>query len=188
MNLATAVLTLYPPAPAVNLLTDGTSAHPSPRLRLVPRPARKSILLSDDDRSVRELLGRVLESEHYEVVYAKTGREAVARFQAGPPDLVLLDLNMPEQDGWEVFGQICAKDPLVPVIVITARPEQHTQAIELGIDALMEKPLDLPLLLDTIRTLLEETEGARVRRLTAPDYQTVLLHHANGTPPRTSTR
>ncbi len=188
MNLSTAILTFYPPAPTVHLLTDGPTARPEPRLRLLPRPVRKSILLSDDDRSVRELLGRVLESEHYEVVYAKTGREAVARFHAGPPDLVLLDLNMPEQDGWEVFGQICAKDPLVPVIVITARPEQHRQAIELGIDALMEKPLDLPLLLDTIRTLLEETESERVRRLTAPDYQTVLLHDAGGATTRTFTR
>jgi DNA-binding response OmpR family regulator len=165
--------------------------HPEPRLEPVRPAARrghpqsrpaarqtKRILLADDDPGVREMLGRVLESEGYEVVTAQTGLETVRKFAAASPDLVLLDLNMPEKDGWEAFGMICEKHPFVPVIVITARPHQYAQAIELGVDALMEKPLNLPLLLDSIRCLLAETEVERTRRLINPEFKTTLLADA----------
>ena len=143
-----------------------------------PPPVRK-ILLVDDDRGVRELLGRLLETERYEVMTARTGREAIAKFSASRPDLVLLDLNMPDKDGWEAFAGMCQSNPLVPVIVITARPGQHALAIELGIDALMEKPLNFGLLLETVRSLLAETEVERTRRLSNPDFKTRFLN-----PPR----
>jgi DNA-binding response OmpR family regulator len=137
----------------------------------------KRILLADDDPGVRELLGRVLESEHYGVTFAKTGREAAAKFVSDPPDLVLLDLNMPEKDGWAAFRLMNATNTLVPVIIITARPNQYPQAVELGVDAFMEKPLDLPVLLEAIQRLLAETEAERTRRLTDPDFKTASLSH-----------
>jgi chemosensory pili system protein ChpA (sensor histidine kinase/response regulator) len=121
---------------------------------------------------VRETLGRVLELEDYDVVFAKTGREAAASFVSDVPDLVLLDLNMPNGDGWEAFASMEESRPLAPVIVITARPQQYQHAAELGIDALMEKPLDLPLLLVTIADLLAESEAERVQRLTHPSFKT----------------
>ena len=74
----------------------------------------KKILLADDDASVRETLGRVLELEHYEVVLAGSGREAAAKFRADPPDLVLLDLDMPDQNGWEAFDAMCRVAPGCP--------------------------------------------------------------------------
>jgi len=140
---------------------------------------KKRILLADDDPGVRQMLGRVLESEHYEVVTAGTGREATAKFLANLPDLVLLDLNMPDQDGWEAFDLMADRRPYVPVIVITARPHQYQSAVDYGIDALMEKPLNLPLLLNTIADLLAESKIDRARRLTNRDFKTVLLdsHH-----------
>src|SRR5262245_21308690 len=110
------------------------------------------------------MLGRVLESERYEAMLAKTGNEAAARFIAGRPDLVLLDLNMPERDGWSACRFINAAHPLLPIIIITARPNQYEQAEELGVDALMEKPLNMPLLLETIRMLVAETDRERARR------------------------
>ena len=141
---------------------------------------KKRILLADDDRGVREILGRVLESEDYFVLYAKTGRETAAQFMAELPDLVLLDITMPDRDGWDVYDLINSTHPLVPVIVITARPDQYRQASELGVDALMEKPLDLPLLLKTIGTYLSESGDERVRRLTRPDYETAHLNPRRG--------
>ena len=140
---------------------------------------RKRILLADDDAGVRQMLGRVLELEHHEVVTAGTGREAAAQFLANLPDLVLLDLNMPDQDGWEAFDLMADRRPYVPVIVITARPHQYQSAVDYGIDALMEKPLNLPLLMATITNLLAESKSDRVRRLTNRDFKTVLLnpHH-----------
>ena len=135
----------------------------------------KKILLADDDAGVRETVGHVLESECYQVMPAKTGREAARKFIVELPDLVLLDLNMPDRDGWEAFDLMNSTHPLVPVIVITARPGEYDHAVELGVDALMEKPLDLPLLLSTIAGFLNESESERIRRLTSRDFKTVLL-------------
>jgi DNA-binding response OmpR family regulator len=136
---------------------------------------KAKILLADDDASVREMLGRVLESEHYDVVYAKTGREAAAKFIADLPDLVLLDLNMPDRDGWDAFDLMNRTHPSVPVIVITAQPQQYEHAAQLGIDALMEKPLNLPLLLVIIGNLLTESESDRTQRLTNPVFRTTYI-------------
>jgi two-component system nitrogen regulation response regulator NtrX len=136
---------------------------------------KKRILLVDDDPGIREALGRVLESEGYEVVLAATGREAVARFASSRPDLVLLDLNMPDLDGWEAIDRITRDHPFVSVIVITARPKQYEQAMEMAVDALMEKPLDLPVLLEAVAGLVAETESERVRRLSNPEFKTQFL-------------
>jgi CheY-like chemotaxis protein len=135
----------------------------------------KRILLADDDAGVRQMLKRVLELERYDVVTAGTGAEAAAKFRAHAPDLVLLDLNMPGKDGWEAFDLMNDTHPFVPVIVITAKPRQYERAVAAGVDALMEKPLDLPLLLATIAGLLAESEAERVRRLTNRDFKTVFL-------------
>lgn len=144
---------------------------------VVPGRPMKQILLADDDPGVREMLGRVLESEHYTVTYAKSGREASTRFVNDPPDLVLLDLNMPDQDGWAAFRQMNVAHPMLPVIVITARPNQYPQAADLGVDGLMEKPLNIEILLQAIRELLNETEAERVRRLTDPEFKTIFLNY-----------
>jgi CheY-like chemotaxis protein len=136
---------------------------------------KKKILLADDDPGIREMLGRVLESEQYEVVLAGTGREAVAKFSDSLPDLVLLDLNMPDLDGWEAIDLITSNHPFVSVIVITARPKQYEKAADMAVDALMEKPLNLPLLLSAIAGLMAESEAERVRRLSDPDFKTRAL-------------
>jgi CheY-like chemotaxis protein len=136
----------------------------------------KTILLADDDASIRRMVGRVLESEGYRVLYAATGTEAASQFLSGPPDLILLDLNMPERDGWEAWEIINTLHPMLPVIIITARPHQYRRANQLRIDALMEKPLDLSLLLDTIKRLLAEPDAERLMRVSAPDFHTACIN------------
>lgn len=160
---------------------EGVTEAPVPVAQNQERPAEtvrstKRILLADDDPGVREMLGRVLESENYDVSYAKNGREASTKFIADPPDLVLLDLNMPDRDGWTAFRMMNVAQPMLPVIVITARPNQYPQAADLGVDGLMEKPLNLPVLLRAIRELLAETDAERTRRLTDPEFKTVFLN------------
>ncbi|HEV2319843.1 MAG TPA: response regulator [Verrucomicrobiae bacterium] len=115
----------------------------------------KTILLADDDPAIRQTLGEVLALEQYKVVVAATGRESAAKFISCLPDLVLLDLNMPEGDGWDAFQVMNRTHPAVPVIVITASPHQQERAAGLGVVSLMEKPLDIPELLRTVRDLLE---------------------------------
>jgi len=137
---------------------------------------QKRILLADDDLSIRQMLGRVLVSEHYEVVTAKTGRQAVELCLKIPPDLVLLDLNMPDKDGWEAFCLMKTVLPMLPVIVLTARPNQFEKSVTMGVNALMEKPLNLPLLLASIRDILAESEMDYLRATTERSIKTVFLN------------
>jgi CheY-like chemotaxis protein len=125
---------------------------------------KNSILLVDDDPGVRRMLLRVLEDEGYIVFPAAGGLEALEIASGKAPDLVLLDLTLPGQDGWQTCQQLSLDHPLLPVIIITARPNQLFSALASGVGALMEKPLDLPKLLRTIQELLEEPPEARLAR------------------------
>ncbi len=124
------------------------------------------ILLADDDEEVLAALNDALSSEGYEVIVAANGREAIDHFHEGHIDIALLDLKMPIKGGWETFERLTTIHPLLPVILITARPDQHPLAVAAGVGALMEKPLDLPLLLRAIDDLLSEPVEARLSRLT----------------------
>jgi two-component system, OmpR family, response regulator CpxR len=127
---------------------------------------KAKILLADDDEEVLAALNGVLESEGYGVILAKDGREAIDHFHEGHVDAALLDLNMPVKGGWETFERLTTIHPLLPVIIITARPDQYPLAIAAGVGAFMEKPLDLPLLLQAIEDLLFEPVEKRLSRLT----------------------
>ncbi len=127
---------------------------------------KKSILLLDDDPGVRRMLLRVLEDEHYHVIPAANGAEALHLASLQPPDLTLLDLNLPGRSGWDVFERLTNDYPTMPIIIITARPNQLFPALASGVGALMEKPLDLPKLLWTIEHFLEESSEVRANRAT----------------------
>jgi two-component system response regulator MprA len=138
----------------------------APAAKSVPvRSPKKKIMLVDDDPAIRQILVRLLEEEDYMVLTAANGVEALALNDATKVDLVLLDLNMPVKGGWETFEQLTAKNPLLPIILITARPNQLFPALASGVGALLEKPLDFVKLFDSIRTLLEETPEARLARM-----------------------
>ena len=133
------------------------------------------ILIADDDATVRASLAEVLESEGYDVAEARNGIEAVTCAIEQKVALVLLDLNMPHWDGWTAFTQLDRVTPLLPVIVITARPNQYQRAVQLGVDAFMEKPLDFPVLLSAISSLVSEDVSARVKRITSRLFISRLL-------------
>jgi two-component system response regulator DesR len=135
----------------------------------------RRILVADDDTLVRGSLAAVLESEGYVVDEARNGREAVAHAIAHTPDLVLLDLNMPDWDGWTAFSQLDRVAPWLPVIVITARPNQYPKAVQLGADAFMEKPLNIPILMRAIEHLTLEKPDRHMRRRTGYGIVTRLL-------------
>ena len=133
------------------------------------------ILLVESDASISQTLGRVLEMEDHEVVLAQSGRKAISKFLREPSDLILLDLDSPDEDGWEAIDQMEQMRPFVPILVITSRPGQLQHASEVGIDALMQKPLDLPLLLRAVDDLLAEPEPERLARLTRRSFTTQFL-------------
>jgi CheY-like chemotaxis protein len=124
-----------------------------------------NILLADDDPEILASLSAALSSEGYEVITANNGREACNHFAKHQVDLALLDLKMPVRDGWAAFERLTNTNPLVPIIIITARPDQYPLAVAAGVAAFMEKPLDLPLLMRAIDELVVEPVEKRLSRL-----------------------
>lgn len=140
----------------------GTSFEPS--VRRLRRGQR--ILLVDDDPGVRASISEVLVSEGYVVIPANDGQQALNLVASIQVDLVLLDLNMPVKNGWDTFERLSAEHALIPVIIATARPNQFFMALNSGAGALLEKPMDIPILLRTIKELLAESADERLARLT----------------------
>jgi two-component system phosphate regulon response regulator OmpR len=129
------------------------------------KPAENRILIVDDDASVREMLTRVLAGEGYLVWAAANGTAALEIAAAAKVDLVLLDLNLPGKSGWDTFERLTVENPLLAVIIVTARSNQLFTALSAGAGALLEKPLDFPKLLQTISRLLAEPAELRVARM-----------------------
>lgn len=123
------------------------------------------VLVVDDDAAVREAMSRVLRDTGYEVRLAADGAEALAQFEAQDIDLLLLDLGLPLESGWDIFERITRENPFLPIIIITGQPGQHDVAVAAGVGALLEKPLDVPELLHAIQELLAEPREVRLRRL-----------------------
>ena len=154
---------------------------PAPRPTSHARPAsllHNHVLIADDDAVVRGSLAAVLQSEGYEVDEASNGIEAVTRAIRHKPDLVLLDLNMPHADGWAAFSQLEQIKPLLPVIIITARPNQYPEAVRVGVDAFMEKPLNIAILVNAVKRLTNEDEHRHDNRITKRTFVTQLLGSA----------
>jgi two-component system, NtrC family, response regulator GlrR len=124
-----------------------------------------TLLLVDDDPGIRRMVPRILREEDFNVLTAETGPEGLALMARQAVDLVLLDLNMPTQNGWDTFERLTADYPLVPVIIVTARSNQWFTAAAAGAAALMEKPLDFPKLIESIKALLREPNEVRLARL-----------------------
>ena len=123
----------------------------------------KRILLVDDERSIRESLSKILRAENYEVVLAETSQEAIEKHGAECIDLLILDLT-PFKNGWASLEWLIAINPRSPVVIITGRTNQRSLAETAGADVLMEKPLDVPLLLQTVRELMDEPMKNRAQR------------------------
>jgi len=125
----------------------------------------KKILLVDDERSIRDALSKVLRAEGYAIVLAENGQAAIEKHATEPVDLLLLDIGLPVKDGWTALAWLSAVDRLLPVILITGRWKQAERAAATRADVLMEKPLDVPLLLQIIHELLHEPAEVRARRI-----------------------
>ena len=115
------------------------------------------LLLIDDNEANRDLLSRRLERRGFEVLLAVDGRAGVDRALAEKPDLVLMDMNMPQVDGWEATRRIKAAMPLVPVIAMTAHAlaGDRERALQAGCTDYHTKPIDFPKLLAQIELLLD---------------------------------
>src|SRR5688572_18915400 len=130
---------------------------------------KPKILVLDDDRSVRGSLVKVLEMEEYEVLQPSNGSAAIEMFRSGPIDLVVLDVDLEDENGWAVFEAMKDLNPFVPTVVTTRESDQREKAIAAGAESLIEKPMDVPIFLQIVQDLLTESSEQRLERVCGDD-------------------
>ena len=120
------------------------------------------ILVADDEQNIVQLLRLYLRNEGYEVVAARDGRQALERFSAESPDLVLLDLMMPELGGFEVCTEIRKRSD-VPVLILTARSDDVDKVVglEMGADDYITKPFNPREVVARVKAALRRREWDR---------------------------
>lgn len=119
----------------------------------------RTILLVDDKKSFQRLVADYLGERGYRVVTADNGRDALFQARHEKPDLILLDIMMPQMDGYE-FIRHYRQESEIPVILLTARMEETDKVLglELGADDYMTKPIGMAELVARIRAVLRRTE------------------------------
>jgi CheY-like chemotaxis protein len=137
------------------------------------------LLVADDSPGIRSSLEKVLRAEGYEVELAADGDEVLRKFDRAPIDLVLLDLDMPVTDGWSAFEELLTRNPRQAIVIISGKhgPRDWARAGAPGL--LVEKPIDVPGLLKTIREALDEPPEQRECRVLG---QRMLSRHTRPVP------
>lgn len=124
--------------------------------------ARK-ILIADDEQHILESVTSYLKEDGFQVVTARNGREALFIFRHEKPDLVILDVMMPEMDGWDA-ARLIRKESSVPLLFLTARVEEIDQirGLEIGADEYLTKPFSPRMVVARVRALLRRVYGELV--------------------------
>jgi len=121
------------------------------------------VLIIDDDLNTHDLAGRILLQNNFRLISASNGEKGIELAKKVNPDLILLDIMMPEKDGWQVLEEIKAEEALadIPVLIISVLEEEKA-AVALGARSFVSKPIDKQVLLDTIKELGIEVSQASV--------------------------
>lgn len=121
----------------------------------------KNVLLVEDDARLREIVGDYFASEGFKIIEADNGREALERFEAEEVELVLLDIMIPDVDGWSVCKRL-RKISAVPIIMLTSRADEEDKLMgyDLGADDYVTKPFSPKVLVAKAKMLLKRAEGS----------------------------
>ena len=142
--------------------------------------AAYKILVVDDDSNICELLRLYLEKDGYDAVVAHNGVAALEKFNVEKPDLILLDVMMPELDGWQVCREIRKKSDC-PIIMITAKSEVFDKVLglELGADDYVVKPFEMKEVLARIKAVLRRTNTEERRDVREVTYDNLYINMEN---------
>ena len=129
------------------------------------------ILIADDDKNIRLLFKAVLEGAGYQTLTAENGREALEIMERQHIDLVVLDIMMPQMDGYEFTRTLREADNNLPILMVSAKqlPADRRQGFLVGTDDYMTKPIDEEELLLRIRALLRRAKIASERQIRLGD-------------------
>ena len=124
-------------------------------------PPMPTVLIADDDRAIRAALARALTLEGYTVTEATDGAAALAQIEAIQPDVVVLDVMMPNVDGLTVCRVLRAERQRIPILMLTARTEtpDRVAGLDAGADDYLPKPFELDELLARLRALLRRSQS-----------------------------
>ncbi len=140
----------------------------------------EKILVVDDDINICELLRLYLEKDLYRVFIANDGVAALEAFQEHQPDLVLLDIMLPQLDGWQVCREI-RKTSEKPIIMITAKGETFDKVLglELGADDYVVKPFDAKEVIARVKAVMRRSTGAADNRVKEVRYDKLTINLTN---------
>ena len=163
LNKGTKIQFFIPFIQNENMITSSPAAGIKDEDRLKENQERdirqKPLILITDDEDICQFTVKMMLKQHYELVFAKTGIEAVDKYFKTRPQLVLMDIMMPEMDGYRAFKHIREKDTekKVPIIAVTARAmeEDKEKIIQFGFDDYISKPFDVRQLDKKIRQFLD---------------------------------
>ena len=135
---------------------------------------KHKILIVEDDKYIINFISMSLKKEDYDYVIAKTCGEANALFYANRPDMIILDLGLPDGDGIEIIKNV-REISKIPIIVVSARQEEEEkiQALDLGADDYVTKPFGMMELVSRIKAVLRRSKGSQERE--NPEIQGVLI-------------
>jgi len=144
------------------------------------RVSGEKILVVDDDINICELLRLYLEKDLYRVFIANDGVAALEAFQEHQPDLVLLDIMLPQLDGWQVCREI-RKTSEKPIIMITAKGETFDKVLglELGADDYVVKPFDAKEVIARVKAVMRRSTGATDNRVKEVRYDKLTINLTN---------
>ena len=140
----------------------------------------EKILVVDDDKNICDLLRMYLEKEGYAVALAYNGEDAIKLFGAENPDLVLLDIMLPQLDGWQVCREI-RKTSEKPIIMLTAKDEifDKVLGLELGADDYVTKPFDTKEVVARIKAVLRRTSVVKTEEIKEVRYDNLTINLTN---------
>lgn len=142
--------------------------------------ANIKVMVVDDDRNICDLLRLYLEKENWDVVTAHTGAEALRRYEADKPDILLLDVMMPELDGWQVCREL-RKTTQVPIIMLTAKGEvfDRVLGLELGADDYVIKPFEVKEVVARIKAVLRRSGADAQKKVREVHYDKLSINMEN---------
>ena len=138
------------------------------------------VLVVDDDAHIVELIKLYFEKEGFSVATAGNGREAVEKFKTETPAIIILDVMMPEMDGWDVCREI-RKTSNVPIIMLTAKGETFDKVLglELGADDYMVKPFETKELIARVKAVLRRSDAKEANAAKEINFNNLSINLSN---------